>query len=95
MLVDMYRIENPDAGIGKEIGNVVRKVQLNFKGSPGSLGQRLLVDLQNPGNFIAVSYWLDKESLANAKELHAALDKAVGRFNVKTTMTNYLVVQEL
>ena len=95
MLADMYQIESIDPGKGNEIGHAIEKVQLEFMGSPGSLGQRLLRNLEDPGTFIAVSYWRDMESLANAIELHAAFDKPVGALSVRTARTAYKVVQEL
>ena len=75
MLVDMYRISILDEGRDMEIVDALKHVQLSFKGSPGSLGQRLLRDLEDPESLIVVSYWRDRESFANARQLHPQLTR--------------------
>ena len=95
MLVDMYRISCLDEGRHVEIIDALKQVQVSFKGSPGSLGQRLLKDLEDPESLIVVSYWRNRESLANTRDLHAAIDKTLNVFRVRTAMNAYEIVQEL
>jgi len=95
MLVDMYRISCLDEGRHVEIVDALKQVQVSFKGSPGCLGQRLLRDLEDPESLIVVSYWRDRESLTNTRDLHAAIDKALSVFKVRAAMNAYELVQEL
>jgi hypothetical protein len=95
MLVDMYRISGPETRSDSEIVELLRKVQLNFKGSTGCLGQRLLRDLEDRGSFIAVSYWRDRESLTKTKEIHAKIDTVLCDIRAKTTANAYELIQEL
>jgi len=94
MLVDMYRISCLDEGRHVEIIDALKQVQLSFKGSPGSLGQRLLKDLEDSESMIVVSYWRDRESLANARELHAAIDRALSVFKVRAATNAYELIHE-
>jgi heme-degrading monooxygenase HmoA len=95
MLVDMYKILSSETRRDSEIVGLLKKVQLNFKGSTGCLGQRLLRDLEDRESFIAVSYWRDRESLTKTKEIHAEIDRALSGIGAKTTANTYELIQEL
>ena len=94
MLVDMYRISCLDEGRHTEIVDALKQVRLSFKDSPGSLGQRLLRDLEDSESMIVVSYWRDRESLSNARELHAAIDRALSVFKVRAAKNAFELIHE-
>jgi len=94
MLVVMYRISCLNGGRHTEIVDTLKQVQLSFKDSPGSLGQRLLRDLQDSESMIVVSYWRDRESLSKARELHAAIDKALSGFKVRAAKNAFELIHE-
>ena len=95
MLVDMYRVSCLDGNATEDIAGALKRIQEGFKGTHGCLGQRLLRDLEHQENFIVVSYWRDKESLASASALHAAIDEALDLLRIKTMANVYDIIQEL
>ena len=95
MLVEMYRIKNLESSRNQDVGEALKNAQQSLKGLPGCLGQRLLIDLDNSGAYIAVSYWADNRSRANANAIHAALDRALQGFRLEKATTVYNVVQEI
>ena len=80
IIADMYRMESLEENRNSEIGDLVKKVQATFKNVSDSLAQRLLVDLQDPGNLVAVSYWRDRAGSAKARILNVDVDNALGVF---------------
>jgi len=91
----MYRVRNLESSNDKDICEALKNTQQSLKQLAGCLGQRLLVDLDNSGTFIAVSYWTDDRSHTGAKAIHAAIDKALQGFTLERATTVYDVVQEI
>jgi len=95
MLVDMYRVMCLDVSPIEDIAGALKRIQEGFKSTHGCKGQRLLRDLEHEESFIVVSYWRDKESLANVSALHAAIDEALDRLKIKATANAYDIIQDL
>ena len=91
----MYRVTCLDVIATEDIAGALKRIQEGFKSTHGCMGQRLLRDLEHQDSFIVVSYWRDKESLANVSALHAAINEALDHLKVKAAANAYDIIQDL
>jgi heme-degrading monooxygenase HmoA len=95
MFVDMYRISCLDQNVSNDVARALGRIQEGFKGTDGCLGQRLLRDIEHQESLIVVSYWRDRESLARAGALHAAIDEALDLLRVNSMPNVYEIIRDL
>ena len=95
MFVDMYRVSCVNQRMAEDIALTLGRIQDGFRGTDGCSGQRLLRELKHHESFIVVSYWRDKESLANASVPHAAIDEALDHLEIETVANAYEIIHEL
>ncbi len=77
-----------------DIAGPLKRIQEDFKGTHGCLGQRLLRDLEHQETFIVVSYWRGKESSASMSALHA-IDEALDLLKAKSTAYVFEIIHDL
>ena len=70
MIVVTYRIRGLHATKNTDAEQSLKGVLFKFRQSLGCLGLRLLVSLEDPAVFVAVSYWDDARTHSNAKRIH-------------------------
>jgi quinol monooxygenase YgiN len=96
LLVDMYRIRSLESARNSEIEQSLKTVLSESRQLQGCLGLRLLVNLDNSGVFVAVSYWEDARTHLNAKTIHVAIDRTLDRnFAIEKGSDVYDIVQDL
>jgi quinol monooxygenase YgiN len=64
---DMH-VRTQAAQTGREL---IQRIWTDMKGFSGYVSHRLLQDADNPGHFIVVSQWADRESADKTREVYA------------------------